>query len=56
VSSRVKLAVLFGTAQAAEIDAEQFSRTVYVAAASVVRLALPEQLKLVMLPPNAISR
>jgi len=56
VSSRVKLAVLFGAAQAAAMEAEQLESVVYVAAASVVRLVLPEQLRLVMFPPNAISR
>jgi len=56
VSSKVKLAVLFGTEQAAAMDAEQLESVVYVAAASVVRLVLPEQLRLVMFPPNAISR
>jgi len=56
VSSRVKLAVLFGTAQASAMDAEQLESVVYVAAASVVELVFPEQLRLVMFPPKAISR
>ena len=92
VSSTVKSAVLFGTAHAAEIDAEQLESVlewswlifiafelqkkrkyekqflknlfffppglthVYVSAASSVRLVFPEQLRLVMLPPKAISR
>jgi hypothetical protein len=38
------------------MDAEQLESVVYVAAASVVKLVFPEQLRLVMFPPKAISR